>query len=352
MLVGYARVSTDLQTTDGQIDALKAARCERAFKELMSGTRTDRPQLAAALEFAREGDVLVVARLDRLARSMRQLLTTVDALQARGIGLRSLHENIDTTSATGRLILHIFAALGQFEVELLRERTRTALAASRARGRIGGRPPALDAIKIKAAKAMLASGTMTASEVARQVGCSASTLYRHVPGGRTAVAESGVPAAADQRELAFSRGGISSKCHGQTDACHQLPQAQSALAVLCCIERSLRQWPVSCEEARPRGQDHVRQHQKYNVRRGSAEHLARRVREGFVPMMRQMEGFRGYYLLDGGPDVLITISIFDSADEAFASNEKAADWVRNNVLEFTKGMPEVMVGNALIAEVK
>ena len=153
----------------------------------MSGTRADRPQLAAALEFAREGDVLVVARLDRLARSMRQLLTTVDTLQARGIGLRSLHENIDTTSATGRLILHIFAALGQFEVELLRERTRTALAASRARGRIGGRPPALDAIKVTAAKAMLASGTMTASEVARQVGCSASTLYRHVPGGRRAM---------------------------------------------------------------------------------------------------------------------------------------------------------------------
>ena len=89
----------------------------------MSGTRADRPQLAAALEFAREGDVLVVARLDRLARSMRQLLSAVDALPARGIGLRSLHENIDTTSATGRLILHIFAALGQFKVELLRERT-------------------------------------------------------------------------------------------------------------------------------------------------------------------------------------------------------------------------------------
>ena len=170
MLVGYARVSTDLQTTDGQIDALSAAGCERVFEESMSGTRADRPQLAAALEFAREGDVLVVARLDRLARSMRQLLTTVDALQVRGIGLRSLHENIDTTSATGRLILHIFAALGQFEVELLRERTRTALAASRARGRIGGRPPALNAIKVTAAKAMLASGTMTAAEVARQIG--------------------------------------------------------------------------------------------------------------------------------------------------------------------------------------
>lgn len=91
---------------------------------------------------------------------------------------------------------------------------------------------------------------------------------------------------------------------------------------------------------------------KYNVRRGSADELARRVREGLVPLMRQIEGFRGYYLLDGGRDVLITISIFDSAEEAFASNEKAADWVRNNVLEFTKGMPEVMVGNALIVEVK
>ena len=88
------------------------------------------------------------------------------------------------------------------------------------------------------------------------------------------------------------------------------------------------------------------------VRHGSADELARRVREGFVPIMREMEGFRGYYLLDGGPDVLITISMFDSADAALVSNEKAADWVRNNVLEFTKRMPEVMVGNALIAEVK
>jgi heme-degrading monooxygenase HmoA len=91
---------------------------------------------------------------------------------------------------------------------------------------------------------------------------------------------------------------------------------------------------------------------KYTVRRGSAEELARRVQDGFVPLTRQIEGFRSYYLLDGGPNVLITISMFDSADEAFASNEKAADWVRNNVLEFTKGMPEVMVGDALIAEVK
>ena len=91
---------------------------------------------------------------------------------------------------------------------------------------------------------------------------------------------------------------------------------------------------------------------KYKVRRGSAEELTRRVQEGFLPLLRQMPGFRSYYLLDGGPDVLIAISRFDSADEAFASNERAADWVRNNVLEFTKGMPEVMVGNTLIAEVR
>jgi heme-degrading monooxygenase HmoA len=91
---------------------------------------------------------------------------------------------------------------------------------------------------------------------------------------------------------------------------------------------------------------------KYTVKRGSVTELAQRVQESFVPLIRQMQGFKGYYLLDGGPDVLITISMFDSADEAFASNEKAADWVRNNVLEFTKGMPEVMIGNALIAEVK
>ena len=114
----------------------------------------------------------------------------------------------------------------------------------------------------------------------------------------------------------------------------------------------LRQWRSKSCEADHEGRIMFTSIRKYNVRRGSAEELARRVREGFVPMMRQMQGFRGYYLLDGGPDVLITISMFDSADAAFASNEKAADWVRNNVLEFTKGMPEVMIGNALIAEVK
>ena len=105
-------------------------------------------------------------------------------------------------------------------------------------------------------------------------------------------------------------------------------------------------------EAEPRGTNMFVSIRKYRVRRGSAEELARRVKEGFVPLLQQVQGFRSYYLLDGGPDVLITISVFDSADEALASNEQAADWVRHNVLEFTRGLPEVMVGNALLAEVK
>jgi hypothetical protein len=154
------------------------------------GTRADRPQLAAALEFAREGDVLVVARLDRLARSMRQLLAAVDTLTARGISLRSLHENIDTTSATGRLILHIFAAaLGQFEVELLRERTRTALAASRTPWPCRRSSTGAECHQGQGGDGMLATGTMAASDVARPVECNSSTLYRHVPVERSAVAE-------------------------------------------------------------------------------------------------------------------------------------------------------------------
>jgi heme-degrading monooxygenase HmoA len=106
-------------------------------------------------------------------------------------------------------------------------------------------------------------------------------------------------------------------------------------------------WPTQVNRE---GGNMVTTIRKYSIRRGSAEELARRVRKGFVPMMRDMPGFKGYYLLDGGPDVLITITMFDGADEAFASNEKAANWVRKNVLEFTKGLPDVMVGNALIIE--
>lgn len=189
MLLGYARVSTDAQDHALQLDALRAAGCERVVIETASGTRTDRPELAKLLEMARPGDQICVYRLDRLGRSLKHLIEIADDLQRRDIGLRSLTESIDTTSATGRFMFSLLGALAAMEREVLVERTRAGLAAAAARGRRGGRPPSLDEAKVRAARAMLASGTMTAAEVARQVGCAPSTLYRHLPGGRGALAE-------------------------------------------------------------------------------------------------------------------------------------------------------------------
>jgi DNA invertase Pin-like site-specific DNA recombinase len=187
MQIGYARCSTEQQDHALQLDALKQAGCERVFIETGSGSRADRVELAKALDLAREGDVIVIWRLDRLARSLRHLIDISEDLQRRGVALRSLTESIDTGSASGRFLFNVLASIGQMEVDILRERTRAGLQASRARGRVGGRPPALDEVKIRAAKAMLASGTMSANEVARHVGCAPSTLYRHLPGGRGAL---------------------------------------------------------------------------------------------------------------------------------------------------------------------
>jgi DNA invertase Pin-like site-specific DNA recombinase len=185
--IGYARISTDSQDHALQLDALRVAGCDKVFVETASGTRTDRPELAKALEQAREGDVLVVWRLDRLARSLRHLIDIADDLNRRGVALKSITESIDTTTPSGRFMFNILGALSSMEREIIVERTRAGLQAAAARGRVGGRPPALDEGKVRAAKAMLASGTMTASEVARQLGCAASTLYRHLPGGRAAL---------------------------------------------------------------------------------------------------------------------------------------------------------------------
>jgi DNA invertase Pin-like site-specific DNA recombinase len=188
MLIGYARRSSGSQDHALQIDALERAGCERIFIETASGTRVDRPELAKALDFARNGeDQIVVWRLCRLARSMRQLLDTVDDLQRRGIGLRSLTEDIETLSAGGRLVLSIFAALNAFEVELLRERTQAGLQAARERGRIGGRPRALDQAKLKIARSLMSDPTISMTEIADQVGVAPSTLYRSFPGGRDAI---------------------------------------------------------------------------------------------------------------------------------------------------------------------
>jgi DNA invertase Pin-like site-specific DNA recombinase len=189
MLVGYARVSTQDQKPHLQTDALKSAACEKIFKEKASGAQRNRPELKAALDYIRAGDTLVVWKLDRLARSLKQLIETVEEMEDRGIGFKSLTENIDTTTSGGKLIFHIFASLAEFERSIIRERTRAGLDAARARGKRGGRPPSLTEKDIQAAKAMLADPEITVEEVARRLNVAPSTLYRHIPGGRGATRE-------------------------------------------------------------------------------------------------------------------------------------------------------------------
>src|ERR671926_1954198 len=142
MLIGYARVSTHDQTLDLQLDALKKAGCEKFYTDTASGGKAEREGLDEALNYAREGDVLVVWRLDRLGRSLRHLIETITLLNGRKVGFRSLTENIDTTTSGGKLVFHIFGALAEFERDIIRERTNAGLTAARARGKIGGRPRA------------------------------------------------------------------------------------------------------------------------------------------------------------------------------------------------------------------
>ena len=186
MQIGYARVSTQEQDLALQLDALHGAGCERVFEEKASGAQRDRPALKAALDYMREGDTLVVWKLDRLGRSLKQLIETVETMGEQGIGLRSLTEAIDTTTSGGRLVFHLFAALAEFERGVIRERTLAGLQAARARGRTGGRPPALKPKDIAAAKALLKDPAITVAEVARRMGEAASALYRHLSRARTA----------------------------------------------------------------------------------------------------------------------------------------------------------------------
>ena len=179
-LVGYVRVSTHEQETSLQQDALEAAGCERIFADRASGALAERPELARALEYARQGDTLVVWRLDRLGRSLRDLIETVTALGERGVGFRSLTESIDTTTPGGRLVFHVFAALAEFERDLIRERTQAGLSAARARGRRGGRPPAMSGEQVAVARAMYDSHEHTTAKIAEVLGVSRATLYRHL----------------------------------------------------------------------------------------------------------------------------------------------------------------------------
>ncbi len=176
-LIGYARVSTAEQDLALQLNALNAAGASRIFKDRgISGAKTERPGLTAALSFLREGDTMFVWKLERLGRSMTHLLQIVAELEGRGIGFRSLTENIDTTTPTGRLVFHIFGALGQFERDLIRERTNAGLAAAAARGRKGGRPIAVTPDKILRARQLIASG-LNVREAAARMKISKSALY-------------------------------------------------------------------------------------------------------------------------------------------------------------------------------
>lgn len=177
-LLGYARVSTSDQDAALQIDALAAAGCYRIFTDRASGSLESRPELDKLLDQIRPGDTLVVWRLDRLGRSLRNLIDQVTVLHQRDIGFKSLQETIDTTSSGGRLVFHVFGALAEFERDLIRERTNAGLAAARARGRTGGRPALLTKDKLMTARRLYEQQEMTVAKIGEVLGVSRSTVYR------------------------------------------------------------------------------------------------------------------------------------------------------------------------------
>ncbi len=180
MKIGYARVSTLDQNLELQTDALEKAGCEKIFTDRAGGARDDRQGLIEAVEFCRAGDSLVVWKLDRLGRSLKHLIETINALHAKGVGFVSVQESIDTTTSGGKLIFHVFGALAEFERELIRERTNAGLASARARGRLGGRPKAMTQRQTQMAKTMLADPRTTIRELCQTLGVSKSTLYRYL----------------------------------------------------------------------------------------------------------------------------------------------------------------------------
>ncbi len=184
MKIGYMRIAKGDQTTALQEDALREAYCEKTFRDVMSGARDDRPHFVEMLKFARPGDIIVVWRLDRLGRSLRILIETVMALQARGINFLSLTENIDTSTPSGTFTFHLFGALAEMERDLIRQRTQAGLEAARARGRKGGRPKAVDTMdveKVARAKELYALKQNTIAEIMQMTGFkSKPTFYKYV----------------------------------------------------------------------------------------------------------------------------------------------------------------------------
>lgn len=184
MLLGYARVSTTDQDLALQLDALRAAGCERIFEEKASGAKEDRPEFARLLDHARKDDVLVVWKLDRLARSLKQLVLVLEDLGARGVGFRCLAPAIDTTTPEGRLLYSITGAFAEFERAIMQQRTRAGLKAALARGRKGGRRKALSDDDLLKARAMLHDPLISVASVAKMLGVSRTTLYTHLPEAR------------------------------------------------------------------------------------------------------------------------------------------------------------------------
>jgi len=183
MKIGYARVSTKDQNLNLQVDALKNAGCEKIYQEKASGAKAERPQLNKLLDNVRQDDVIVIWKLDRLGRSLKHLVQLVHDLMEKGVGLQSLNDPIDTTSAQGRLTFNIFASLAEFEREVIRERTMAGLSAARARGRLGGRPKGLSQEAEKtamAAETLYKQGELSISEITRRLDISRSTLYRYL----------------------------------------------------------------------------------------------------------------------------------------------------------------------------
>ena len=180
MNVGYARVSTHDQTINLQEDALKKAGCEKIFNDVMSGGKSDRPGLIQAVEYARSGDTLVVWKLDRLGRSLKQLIETVSNLNSRGVQIKSLQESIDTNTPNGKFFFHVFGALAEFEKDIIRERTLAGLASARARGRLGGRPKKFDDKKVELLKKLYADKKNLVTDILATFKISKSTLYRYV----------------------------------------------------------------------------------------------------------------------------------------------------------------------------
>lgn len=190
MLIGYARVSTEDQNLDLQRDALKAAGCQKVFEEKESGRAgTKRPALDAALAYLRAEDQLVVWKIDRLGRSLREMLDTAHMLQERGVKLRSLTEQVDTETATGRMMFNFLGTIAEYFLDLNRERTLAGLKAAVARGRKGGRPRKITEADLEAGHAMLAAGTIPVAEIAKRLGVSRKTFYLYFPRARSQAAQ-------------------------------------------------------------------------------------------------------------------------------------------------------------------